>query len=379
MTSGQQRDPYSEPVPVVIDIGSTTIKIGFAGEDYPRLPDLPAAVGHFKHEPEFPSDVERHHYEIYERGYAVGYEITMERAFLNIQHLCERGVVKDWDVMDKVVRYFFIAGLRVDPASRPVLITCSPAAQQGDIDAMARFMRDKVRASEIYMAPQPELALRASGMETGVVVDLGDTTGWVVPVVDGDMVRPAIQLFPLGGRDVTQYIAQHAFTRLPEGERPWPPEGLILAEDIKEQMCYVAADPAAGAESAAEQGYAMPDGRELPVGSLRFMGPELLFDPAIAGKQAPPIDALVRAAIAGCPGDVRPALWRSIVLAGGTSLFPGLGTRLEKVLQGRATTPVKVLSPEPRGQSRQYSSWIGGSMLFSSPALQRYRVGIPGG
>nr|MDO8115110.1 actin family protein [Candidatus Sigynarchaeota archaeon] len=378
MDEKNARDPFVDPVPIVIDIGSTTIKAGFAGEECPRCRDLPAAIGFFKHKPGCPSDVERYMLDIFERGYAVGDEVYLHRLDLNLNFLCERGVVKNWDAMDKIMRYLFYTDLRVDPAGRSLLITYNPAAQQADIEAIARFLYNMFHVSEVYVVPQAVLALYASGMDSGVVVDLGDTTGWIAPVYEGELIPAANQQFAMGGRDITQYLARNVFTSLPLLERPWPSDAFLIAEDILVKLGYVAKDPSTEAEQYVEKIYTMPDGRELAVGTHRYLGPEVLFSPRIAGKSLDPLDVQVRATIDRCPAEMRPDLYSRIVLAGGTSLIPGLGSRLEKEVQARVSTPVKILEPQPFGQSRQFSAWIGGSMMFSSIKLRRYLVNFIG-
>jgi actin-related protein len=55
-------------------------------------------------------------------------------------------------------------------------------------------------ASAAKAAHQPAPSL------TGVVVDVGEGTTSVVPVVDGYVVRAGVRSMPLGGRDVTNAV-----------------------------------------------------------------------------------------------------------------------------------------------------------------------------
>jgi hypothetical protein len=66
--------------------------------------------------------------------------------------------------------------------------------------------------------------------------------------------------------------------------------------------------------------------------------------------------------------DLRKDLYGNIVLAGGSTMFPGINTRLEKEMIQLAppTMKIKVIAPP----ERKYSVWIGGSILASLSTFQ---------
>jgi actin len=61
-------------------------------------------------------------------------------------------------------------------------------------------------------------------------------------------------------------------------------------------------------------------------------------------------------------------LYGNIILAGGSTMFPGMNSRLFKEISALApsTMPIKVKSP----QERKFSTWIGGSILSSLKAFE---------
>ena len=61
--------------------------------------------------------------------------------------------------------------------------------------------------------------------------------------------------------------------------------------------------------------------------------------------------------------DVRKDLYGNIVLAGGTTLFPGMAERLSKEMTTLAPSSMKIKVVAP--PERKISGWIGGSMLSS--------------
>ena len=77
----------------------------------------------------------------------------------------------------------------------------------------------------------------------------------------------------------------------------------------------------------------MPDGRVIKVGSERFEAPEALFQPHLVDVETPGVAELLFNCIQSADMDLRPELYKHIVLSGGSSMYPGLPTRLEKELK----------------------------------------------
>ena len=69
-----------------------------------------------------------------------------------------------------------------------------------------------------------------------------------------------------------------------------------------------------------------------------------------------------------CDVDIRRDLYGGIILSGGSSMFNGIGDRMEKEITALAPSSmrVKVIAPP----ERKYSVWIGGSILASMSTFQ---------
>ena len=70
-----------------------------------------------------------------------------------------------------------------------------------------------------------------------------------------------------------------------------------------------------------------------------------------------------------CDVDIRKDLYGNVVLSGGTTMFPGIGDRMQKELTALApsTMRIKIIAPP----ERKYSVWIGGSILASLSTFQQ--------
>ena len=81
------------------------------------------------------------------------------------------------------------------------------------------------------------------------------------------------------------------------------------------------------------ENYTLPDGRVIKVGSERFEAPECMFQPHLINIEKPGVAEMLFEAIQDAAIDVRSELYRHVVLSGGSSMYPGLPSRLEKELK----------------------------------------------
>ncbi|CAF1516238.1 unnamed protein product [Adineta steineri] len=117
-----------------------------------------------------------------------------------------------------------------------------------------------------------------------------------------------------------------------------------------------------------KQSYHLPDGQEITIDNERFQCPEALFQPRMIGQQELGIVELLYNAIMKCDVDIRSDFYRSILLSGGNTMFPGFADRMQKEMKAKVPSSERVrvvASPE-----REYSAWIGGSILASLSTFQ---------
>jgi actin-related protein 3 len=157
---------------------------------------------------------------------------------------------------------------------------------------------------------------------------------------------------------------------------------LEAARRIKEQFCYVCADPAKEAEKLGAdpakytrrfEGVGRT-GTPFAVDVLRerFLGPELFFQPQLyTGGHSDwrtPLPEVIDACVQSCPIDCRRALYRNISLSGGTTMLKHFGARIQRDLKqavdARTSGGVEVnVVSHPM---QRYAVWFGGSLLGCS-------------
>ncbi len=106
-----------------------------------------------------------------------------------------------------------------------------------------------------------------------------------------------------------------------------------IARELKEKLCYAAANyDDALKESlethSADKSYDLPDGRKITLGSERFKVTEAFFNPTIAGYQMEGLPKICFDSAMRCDVDVRRELLQNLILAGGSTLFEGMGERM---------------------------------------------------
>lgn len=362
--SAPSSDPNSSGLllnqPIVIDNGTATVKAGFAGGAKPKV-SIGNKVGRTKHMRIMPGGA------LEQEGpssFYVGRKLDEHRGAFRLEYPMEKGCVTDggWDAMENVWEHVYSKeNLNAKVDEHPVLMTEAPLNPRHNREKAAEIFFETFRAPAMFFSPQAVLSLYSSGRTTGVVIDVGEGLTHVIPVYEGFALPHSVMRSDVAGRDVTKHLqlllrrSGLSFTTTSE---------LDLIKTMKEESCYVALNPAKEEENkAAAAKYQLPDGRAVELGSERFRAPEVLFRPDLIGSEEMSVaDALVNSVMKS-DIDLRPTLFEHVVLAGGSTLFPGFGDRFLHEVRQRAPEHTRLRISAP--PNRISSAWSGGSILAS--------------
>lgn len=187
-----------------------------------------------------------------------------------------------------------------------------------------------------------------TGLSSGVVVDSGDGVTHIVPVYESTVLNHLTRRLDVAGRDVTRNLIAlllrrgYALNRTADFE---------TVRQIKEKLCYVSYDLELDQRLSEDttvlvESYTLPDGRVIRVGSERFEAPECLFQPHLVDVEQPGIAEFLFNTIQAADVDIRSSLYKAIVLSGGSSMYPGLPSRMEKEIKQLWLTKVLGGNPE---------------------------------
>lgn len=240
-------------------------------------------------------------------------------------------------------------------------------------------MFEKYGFAGTYIAIQAVLTLYAQGLISGVVVDSGDGVTHICPVFEEYALPHLTRRLDIAGRDITMYLIKllllrgYAFNHSADFE---------TVRMLKEKLCYIGYNIETEEKLAREttvlvesytvsikiyifkmqhsdifsffyssiqilrtlyflffsfiivnSSFKLPDGRVIKVGGERFSAPEALFQPRLINVEALGIAELVFSTIQAADIDIRSELYKHIVLSGGSTMYPGLPSRLEREIK----------------------------------------------
>ncbi|KAJ5070638.1 actin-2 [Anaeramoeba ignava] len=318
---------------IVMDIGSDIIKIGFAGDDKPRLL-VPSIVGTPKPDSLFLSMTPE---------YWVGEKLKSRKDRLQLNYIIEHGIITNWEFMQTLFSRTIRDELEVGLSEHIFLLTEPPLNPKLNREKTTEIMIESFDVRGFYLANQSVLSLYASGKKTGIVIDSGDGFSSVVPIYEGYALPHATMKSDLAGKDLTDYLMKiltekgYSFTTNSEKE---------IVKDIKEKLCYVAFDfeEEMISESSIQKNYELPNGKNITLGNEIFKCSEILFQPSLFEMKQP----------------------------SGSTMIPKIEERIQKEINKFSPNDMNIQIIAP--PERQYSAWIGGSILASLPSFEKMLI-----
>ncbi|KAF8707808.1 cytoskeleton organization, partial [Rhizoctonia solani] len=386
---------------LVLDIGTSTTRAGYAGDDIPKAV-FPTTFGYTTH---YSGDENNKEVRIH-----LGDEgVSLWRDGMEVGNPLQNGIVYDWTPVPAIINHAINRSLHCDPAEHPVLMTEPAWNTQANRERMAEILFEEFQVPAFYIANNGVLSAFAAGKGTALVIDIGKSVASVVPVSDGFVLRKGIAQSPLpplaqttaftmlsnGNANVGrpgaslvphQLIASKqpvevnmppSFALRPERQPGTTKTWLSWAEnrEVEEWIngCVGVLDQGWNDQHAAmrpPRHYEFPTGFSSVFSSERFIPGEVYFTHHHlgGGPQLPPtLPQLIHACLNATEPDLRPALLNNVVLTGGNSLLPGMADRINNELMrlaGGIQSKLKIHAPGNPSE-RRFAPWLGGSILAS--------------
>ncbi|KAI3387590.1 hypothetical protein SNEBB_000155 [Seison nebaliae] len=321
---------------VVCDNGTGYVKCGEAGCNFPQH-IFPSLVGR----PMLRYARRVGNAEI--KDLMVGEEAASVRQMLEISYPMEKGIVKNWEDMKHIWDYTFSEKkMNIDFDRSKILLTEAPLNPVQNRRKLLEVMMEEYGFNACTVAIQAVMTLYSQGVTSGVVIDSGDGVTHICPVYEGFALEHLTKRLDIAGRNITQYLIKLLFSR---GYAFNSSADAETVKKIKEDTCYVAYDIAKETKLALEtttlvKKYNLPDGRHIRIAAERFQAPECLFQPNLIDVESKGMAELLFDTIQSADIDVRSSLYNKIYLSGGSTMYPGLPSRLERELKQLYLTKV---------------------------------------
>lgn len=345
---------------VVIDNGSSFTQAGFAGQNKPKfvlktVSMHPCSAG-------MTWETQRH---------PTPAECTVGAAVAPRTYPIKYGIIEDWDGMENLWSHLFFCGLKVLPGDQPVLMADSPSCPSTNREKLAEVLFESFGVPALHMANTAFLSLCAYGRVTGLAVEAGAGVSHVTSVCLGQTWRKATYCLGVAGGHLSGYLHRLLL------DSPNDPSVLKALKkktltQLKKQCCYVSTDYEGDLHNQAchhPARFQTPDGHWITLDKERFCCPEPLFQPKLLQHSSPGLHHLAFQSLQKVPDHARKDTVDNIVLAGGSSMFPGFPERmcleLNALFHGTGCRIRVLAMPE-----RQTAAWLGGSMAASLTSFQ---------
>lgn len=265
----------------------------------------------------------------------IGDDCVTYRSLLELSYPITNGMVKDWTAMEHIWDYTFSERMGIDCKEHNILLTEPPMNPVENKKKMVETMIEKYNFAGVKVSLQAMLVLYAQGLMTGAVIDSGDGVTHFLPVYEGVCPPNLIKRLDVAGRHVTTHLIKLLQVR---GYSFNSSADFETVRKIKEQMCFVGYDLEVETKLALETTtlgatYELPDGRIIKMDRERFEAPEVLFQPSLIDVASPGLPEMVVEGIQAADIDLRSSFYKHIVLSGGSTMYRGFPSRLEKEIK----------------------------------------------
>ncbi|XP_063900247.1 actin-like protein 6B [Zophobas morio] len=377
---------------LVVEVGSFLTKAGYAGEELPSVV-IPSFVGVNTSEEK--------------RKYYVGTnKLYVPRPSMEVVNPVHNGEIVDFEACEELLDDLFKNQLRCNLKEHPLMMGDEVWSSRHQREKITELFFEKYEVPAFYLMRKPVLSAFSFGRSAAVVLDIGYSGASASPVFDGFVLNKGVKRSPLGGRWLfelcSQAISRKGIDLIPrykilkkepyedaKGKRQkFVPSNLQMTssfdalcimnecDDFYKTICQVSDAPLkeSGLQHIPTLAYEFCTGTKAFFGAERFAIPESLFSPppaATGSESNTDLFSLIANSVESCDVDVRAILLSNIIVTGGVSLTSGLVDRLNRqLLRNSSDGKLKVLAVQTNSE-RQFSSWIGGSILASLGAFQQ--------
>uniref|UniRef100_A0A8C5I4C6 Actin-like protein 6A n=1 Tax=Gouania willdenowi TaxID=441366 RepID=A0A8C5I4C6_GOUWI len=389
---------------LVFDIGSYSVRAGYAGEDCPKA-DFPTVIGVTVDREDGSTPMETDSDKGKQSGtthYIDTNQLRVPRENMEVMSPLKNGMIDDWDSFQAILDHTYKMHFKSEPSLHPVLMSEASWNTRAKREKLTELMFEHYNIPAFFLCKSAVLSAFANGRSTGLVLDSGATHTTAIPVHDGYVLQQGIVKSPLAG-DFMSMQCRELFQEL---NVELVPPYMIASKCVRDHQqagrkkkrlsslpfstlfCVIqdfqasvlqVSDSPYDEQVAAQMPtvhYELPNGYNCDFGAERLKIPEGLFDPSnakgLSGNTMLGVGHVVTTSVGMCDIDIRPGLYGSVVVTGGNTLIQGFTDRLNRELSQKTPPSMRLkLIANNTTVERRFSAWIGGSILASLGTFQQ--------
>ena len=370
---------------LVFDLGTFNHRIGYSGEDSPKI----------SYQPVMGEDSDKYYF--HEYGLRYINPKTKVKSFMN-----KDGTIDNFDLFEKNLNYILEENLYINLSDHPLLFSEPSLHNKSNRIKLTEFMFEKYKIPAIYICKSAVLSGFSCGRSTCLVFDSGHNTTYAVPVNEGYALQKSLIKNNIAGDWVTNLVEKNLekrnininpffkFKVKKDGEKYkteflkddaifdktyenfWKKE---IIRDLKES-CLTTNDEALKYDEAKDEFipnsvnqeliYDLPDKNTINMTHDKNLILERVFNPVKEYPEFMGYHQMVNDAISKSDLEIKKELYSNIFLCGGNTLFSGFPERFQKQIinTNKQTFKIKIIT-HPSNTERKFSAWIGGSILSS--------------
>ena len=370
---------------LVFDLGTFNHRIGYSGEDSPKI----------AYQPLIGEDNNKFYFNEYGLRYIN--PKTKVKTFMK-----QDGTIGDFDLFEKNINFLLEDVLSLNLSEHPLLFSEPSLHNKTNRIKLTEFMFEKYKIPAIYISKSAVLSGFSCGRSTCLVFDSGHNTTYAVPVSEGYALQKCLIKSNIAGDWVSEQVEKnlekkginvnpfYKFKVKKEGDK-FKPEYIKdditfdksyetfwkkeIIRDIKE-TCLITNDEPLKYDAEKDEfiptsvnqelTYDLPDKKTINLSQDRNLIIERVFNPVKEYPEFLGYHQMVNNAISQADLEIKKELYSNIFLCGGNTLFTGFPERFQKQITNtnKQTFKIKIIT-HPSNTERKFSSWIGGSILSS--------------
>ncbi len=237
---------------------------------------------------------------------------------------------------------------------------------------IARVLFDQFNISKIYFTIKELMSLYADRNVTGLVVNIGASATRILPIYEGYLISHSISIRNTGANDVTKLMKDYSNKHITQFKGTINQRN-IIDRNIRyatEELCYVSENPKKEKQIWQKTDKQIRSANIIndnfvKYDEILYEAPEILFrnEPSsVTGEPGDLTEAVIESA-QKCDSDLLKVVLSNIVLIGGGTIYRGFKERFYSDIRSKIPDHIEI--KVEADSNRLIKSWIGGSILTS--------------